>query len=51
MWQVLALFICGLVPSLCCLLAAWWSGTPESVIAGTIIGGFIAVIAAIGLLA
>jgi hypothetical protein len=51
MWQITALFICCLFPSLGCLLGVWWSGSFDGVIAGTVLGGLIGMTAAIGLLA
>jgi hypothetical protein len=49
MWMLLALFFCCFFPVMFCLGAAWLWGTPEAVMAGTLVGGFAAVVTAINL--
>lgn len=50
MTQLIALFICCLIPSLFCLIAAWVWATPEGVLGGTVFGGVVAVVTAINIL-
>ncbi|WP_429474709.1 hypothetical protein [Paraburkholderia atlantica] len=48
--QTIALFICCLFPTAFCLAAAWIAATPECVLTGTLLGGAVAVVAALAIL-